>query len=152
MFNLLEVFIVLFSFIRSLATKCMSVNIDSCINRPFIDLNPVEFKYYPFMINLDKCNGSCNVIDDLSTEIHFPTKTKSVNVKVFNIIIRINEAKTLAKHNFCDCKWNFDCTTCNLNQKWNNETCQCECKNYYTCKKDYSWNLSLCICENDKSI
>ena len=36
------------------------------------------------------------------------------------------------------------------NQKQNNETCQCECKSYLTCKKDYSWNLSTCICENGK--
>ena len=28
--------------------------------------------------------------------------------------------------------------------------CQCECKNYCTCKKDYSWNPSTCICENNK--
>ena len=28
--------------------------------------------------------------------------------------------------------------------------CQCECKNYRTCKKYYSWKSSICICENDK--
>ena len=39
-------------------------------------------------------------------------------------------------------------TTCNSNEKWNNETCQCECKNYCTCSKDYSWNPSKYICEN----
>ena len=38
--------------------------------------------------------------------------------------------------------------TCNSNEKWNNETCQCECKNYCTCSKDYSWNPSKYICEN----
>ena len=27
-----------------------------------IDLNPVELNYYPFMISLDKCSGSCNVL------------------------------------------------------------------------------------------
>ena len=27
---------------------------------PLIDLNPVELKYHPFMISLDKCNESCN--------------------------------------------------------------------------------------------
>ena len=27
-----------------------------------IDLNPVQLKYYPFMISLDKCTGSCNVL------------------------------------------------------------------------------------------
>ena len=39
---------------------------------------------------------------------------------------------------------------CNSNQKWNNKTCQCECKNYRMWKKDYSWNPSTCICENSK--
>ena len=38
-------------------------------------------------------------------------------------------------------------TTCNSDQKWNNETCHCECKNYRTRKKDHSWNPSICICE-----
>ena len=40
--------------------------------------------------------------------------------------------------------------TSNSDQKWNNETNQCECKNYRTCKKDYSWNPRTCICENSK--
>ena len=56
----------------------------------------------------------------------------------------------MAKHILCDCKCKFNSTTCNLNQKWNNKTCQCECKNYCQCKKDYSWNPSKCICENSK--
>ena len=28
--------------------------------------------------------------------------------------------------------------------------CQCECRNYRTCKKDYNWIPSTCICENSK--
>ena len=27
-----------------------------------IDLNPAELKCYTFMISLDKCSGSCNVL------------------------------------------------------------------------------------------
>ena len=34
-----------------------------------IDLNPIELNNYPFMISLDKCNGTCNVFDDLSAKI-----------------------------------------------------------------------------------
>ena len=34
-----------------------------------IDLNSPEFDYFPFMISLNKCNGSCNAADDLSTKI-----------------------------------------------------------------------------------
>ena len=61
-----------------------------------------------------------------------------------------NEAKTMAKHISCHCKCKFNRTICNSNQKWNNKTCQCECKNYRKCKKDYGWNPSTCICENSK--
>ena len=77
-------------------------------------------------------------------------KTKNINVKVFNVITNKNEAKTMAKHILCDCKCIFSRTTCNSNQKWNNETCQCECKNYCICKKGYSWNPRTCICQNGK--
>ena len=38
----------------------------------------------------------------------------------------------------------------NSNQKWNNKTCQCECKNYHKCEKVYDWNPSTCISENSK--
>ena len=48
----------------------MSLNNKPCITIPtLIDLNPAELNYYPFMISLDKCSGSCNAVDDLSTTI-----------------------------------------------------------------------------------
>ena len=100
-----------------------------------IDLNPVELKYYPFMISLYKCTGSCNV---LSPKICVPKETKDIYVKAFNMIRNKNEAKTMTKQISCDCKCKFNSTTCNSNQKWNNKTFQCECKNYHKCKKDYS--------------
>ena len=60
------------------------------------------------MINLDKCNGSSYVADDLPTKICAPSKTKGINVEVFNMVTNINEAKTLVKHISCDCKYKFD--------------------------------------------
>ena len=70
----------------------MSLNNDPCMIRPtLIHLNPIELNYYLFMISIDKCNGSFNVVDDLSTKICLPSETKDVNVnKVFNMITRIN--------------------------------------------------------------
>ena len=46
-----------------------------------IDLNPIGLNYYPFMISLDKCDGSFNAVDGLSTKICVPTKEKDLNVK-----------------------------------------------------------------------
>ena len=56
----------------------------------------------------------------------------------------------MTEHISCDCKCKFNTTICNSNKKWNNKTCQCECKHYRKCKKVYSWNPSTCICENSK--
>ena len=90
-----------------------------------IDLNSAELKCYRFMIILDKCTGSCNV---LSPKIFVPKETKYINAKAFNMFTNKNEAKGMTKNISCGCKCKFNSTTCNSNQKWNNETCQCECK------------------------
>ena len=50
-----------------------------------IDINPVERKYYPLMISLNKSTGSCNV---LSPKICVPKETKNINVKAFNMITK----------------------------------------------------------------
>ena len=68
------------------------------------------------------------------------------------MITNNNEAKTMKKHISCDCECKFNSTTCNSNQKWNNKTCQYECKDYHKCKTDYSWNPNACIYENNKYI
>ena len=65
------------------------------IRPTLFDLNPVELKYHPFMISLDKCYGSCNV---LSSEKCIPKKTKDINVKEFNMTTKKHEPKTTIKH------------------------------------------------------
>ena len=45
------------------------------------------------------------------------------------MIIGINESKTLAKNASWKCECKLDGRKCNLNQKWNNDNCWCECKN-----------------------
>ena len=136
-------FIVLLSFSSSLATNFLFSKDKPGMVRPtHIDLNPVDLKYYLFMFSLNKCTGSCNV---LSPKICDPKKIKDINVNAFNMITNKNESKSMTEHISCDYKCKFNSRICNSNQKWNNKTCQCECKNYCTCKKDYSWNPSACI-------
>ena len=78
--------------------------------------------------NLDKCNGSCGVVDDLSTKICVPSETKDVNVKVINFITKINEPKAFVKHISSDSKFKLNHSTCNSNKKWSNDKYQCDCK------------------------
>ena len=58
----------------------------------------MKFIIIHFMVSLNKCNGSCNTLDDPFRRIWVPNKTEYVNSKVFNMIKGINEAKTLIKH------------------------------------------------------
>ena len=143
-----QVFIVLLSFSESLVTKCVSLKDEPCMVRlTLIDLNPVVLRYYPFMIILSKCTGSCNV---LFPKICVPKKTKDINVKVFDMVENRNEAKTLVKHTSCNSKCKVNGPRCNPNQKWHNKTCQCEYKPCCQCWKDYSCNPTTSIYKNNK--
>ena len=54
---------------------------------------------------------------------------------MFNMIKNKIEAKPLVKHISWDRKFKFSSTNSKSNQTRNNETWQCECKNYRKCKK-----------------
>ena len=91
-------FIVLLSFCGSLTTECMILNSEPCIARPtLIGLNFYELSqelgHYPFIVNVDRRNGSCNTFVDPSSGIFFPNKTEDVNLNAFDMIAGINQSK-----------------------------------------------------------
>ena len=84
-------------------TKCMSLSNQKCVTQPtLINLHPSEYSqelhYYPFAVNLDRCVGSCNTINDLSNKVCVPNKTENLKISVFNMITRINESEILTKY------------------------------------------------------
>ena len=86
-----QVLIVIIEWI--LSSKICVFSNEPCIARPtLIDLNSIKLNYYPFMISLDDRTGSYKVIDDLSSKICLHSKIKDINVKVFNMITRTNDA------------------------------------------------------------
>ena len=92
---------------------CVSLSIQKCEIQPtLINLDPneysQEFHYNSFAVNLDRCVGSCNTINDLSNKVCVPNKTEDLNLSIFNMITGINESKTLTKHISCKWKCKFD--------------------------------------------
>ena len=71
-------------------------------------------RYYLFMVNVDRCNGSFNLLDGLSCKLQVPNKTEDVSVSVFNITTRKNESKALTRQISRKCK--FSGRKCNSNQ------------------------------------
>ena len=52
-------------------TKCLLLSIQKCMIQPTLNnLHPSKysqkFHYYPFAVKLDRCDGSCNNLNDLS--------------------------------------------------------------------------------------
>ena len=64
--------------------------------------------YYPFTVNLDKCIGSCNTLNDLPNKICVPNKTEDLNLSVSKIITGINKSEILKKHISSGFKCQFD--------------------------------------------
>ena len=46
-------------------------------------------KYYPLGVNLGRCTGSCNILNDLSNRVSVPNKTEDLNLRIFNMITGI---------------------------------------------------------------
>ena len=58
-----SLFIVLLTFSESLRTECSFLNDVPCMVRPTLThMNPVELKWYPFLISVNECTGSRNVL------------------------------------------------------------------------------------------
>ena len=95
---------------------CVLSNLKCDIQSTLINLHPnmcsQEFHCYPFAVNLERCAGSCNTLNDLSNKLCVPNKTEGV----FNMITGINESKPLTKHISWKCKCKFDGRKCNSDQ------------------------------------
>ena len=120
-----------------------------------IDLNNNEPVFYLYSIKVNKCSGSCNNINDPYAKLCVPDIIKSINVKVFNLMSRINETRQIIWLETCKCVCRLTSAVCNSRLIWNEDKCECECKedliNKMACDKGYIWNPSNCACECDKS-
>ena len=84
--------------------ECMSMINQKCMSRPkIIDVNNNEPVFYPYSIKVNKCSGSCNNINDPFAKLRVPDITKNINVKVFNLMSRINETRQMVWNETCKC-------------------------------------------------
>ena len=115
-----------------------------------------ELRYYPSSVNLDRCAGSCDTLDDFSSRIRNSNGTEDLNLHDFNMTIWIKESKTLTRHISWKCECKFYSKNCNLNKKWNNNklanvgVSEKIRKNIMSVKKDYIWNPATYSWENGK--
>ena len=94
--------------------ECVSMNNQECKARTkIIDVNNNEPVFYPYSIKVNKCGGSCNGINDPYAKLCVPDIIKNINVKVFNLMSRINEARYIICHETCKCICRLTASVCN---------------------------------------
>ena len=90
--RLINLDISLFSTIKTKALECVSVVNQKCMLRPkILDVNEGvgEALFYPYNVLVNKCSGSCNMLDDPMARSCVPNIIKNVNMKVYNFLMRL---------------------------------------------------------------
>ena len=82
-----------------------------------MNINSNETLSYLFTVSVKKCGGSCNAIDDPYAPVCISKKLKSMNVKVFDLMLGVNEIKFLLQCESCACKCKLNENVCNSKQK-----------------------------------
>ena len=108
----------------------ISISNQTCKARPeiinFSSNNPV---FYPLTIKTSKCSGNCNNFKDPYAKICVPDLAKDLNVKVFNLMSRTNEAKNIKGHETYEWEFRLDAIVCNNKQRWNKKNADANVKN-----------------------
>ena len=87
--KIISLLIHLFGIIKTKALECMSVVNQKCMPRPkILDVNEGvgEALFYLYNIQVNKCSGSCNTLDNLIEKLCVPNVIKGLNIKVYNFL------------------------------------------------------------------
>ena len=147
----------LFSTLKVGALECVSVVNQKCMSRrKILNVNGGigEALFCPYNVQVNKCSGSCDTLDNPMSKICVPNIIKNVNMNIYNFLMRLNETRNVLWHESCKCVCRLNSSVCNSKQIWNSNTCRCECNEDFAgiinCNKGYMWNPSNCECQCDK--
>ena len=98
--------------------KCLSISNQECKTTvEVIDIESNKPIIYPYSIIVNKCKGSCNGINDPYENLCALDTLKTIHVKVFDLVSRINETRHIEWHSTCKCKSRLDASVYNNKQR-----------------------------------
>ena len=66
------------------------------VRSKIVDINSNNPIFYPFSVKTNRCSVNCNNINDPYAKICVPDTVKNLNVRVFNLMSRINGIKLVS--------------------------------------------------------
>ena len=129
---------------------CEEVSNQACaVRKTLVDINKNNVsRYYPFTIGLNKCTGSCDVIDAPGAKKCLSDKISEKFIKVYDMLNVANIPFLVEEDKSCRCECKFNSSVCtHPMQKWNEDLCRCVCAGGLGyCKKGYVWDIDICDC------
>ena len=102
--------------------ECVLMKNQDCkIRQKVINLNTNEPIFYPYSVAINKCSGSCNIINGPHAKLSVPGIIKNINVRVFNLMQRIIQARHIIWHETCKCICRLTAAVCNSKQVFNKD-------------------------------
>ena len=78
------------------ALECISMKNQEFIVRPeIVDINITNPIFHPFSVKINICSDNYNNINDPYARVCVPVTVKNLNVKVFNLMSRTNETRSI---------------------------------------------------------
>ena len=100
--KIISLLISLFSIIKTKALEWVSVvNQKYTPRTKILDVN--EALFYLYNVQVNKCSGSSNTLDNPMAKLCVPNVIKGVNMKVYNFLMRLNETRNVLWHESCKC-------------------------------------------------
>ena len=151
----LAVILTFFNLLSINSLEFVTMSNQECKARPnVIDVNSNEPMFHLYSIKVNKCSGTCSSINNPFSTLCVLDIIKNINVKVFNLMQRINETRHIIWHETRKCICRLTVSVCNNNQRWNKDKCKCKCREDLIdkgiCDKGFIWNPSNCERECDK--
>ena len=94
----------LFGVLKVNTLECLSLINRECMPRPkILNVNEGigEALFYLYNVLVNKCSGSCDILDNPISKICVPQIIKNVNMKVYNFLMRINETRNVLWYESC---------------------------------------------------
>ena len=104
--------------LNAIPLKRVSMNNQECRIRPkIISINSNEPTFYSHSIEVNKCSGSCNNINDPYAKLCVPDVVKNIMSKVFNLMSKTNETRHIKWQETYKRKCRLDASVCNNKQR-----------------------------------
>ena len=109
----------LFNIAKTKALECVSVVNQKRMPRPkILDVNEGvgEALFYPYSVQVNKCIGSCNTLDNPMVKLCVLNVIKGVNMQVYIFLMRLNETRNVLWHESFKCVCKLNSSVCNNKQ------------------------------------